>query len=143
MVTNSVGKETHRPPSYTQPTGFHQGSQLKRGKHNHGLCFPPALQLAHLAQPEGHQLSPARHSLWGHQNPSAVAREGLGRKEESRQRLNCKLHHRKCFSSQITWRCSQISAYIGFSIYLFLFPKHSRLLYDEKKDWTARMLSAI
>lgn len=84
-VTNSVEKETHRPPSYIQPTGFRQGSQLKRGKHNCGLCFPSALQLAHPAQLEGHQLSPGRHSSRGHQNPSAVAREGLGRKEESRQ----------------------------------------------------------
>lgn len=39
----------------------------------------------------------------------------------------------ECFSSQITWRCSQISAYIGFSLFLFLFPKQSPLLYDKKK----------
>lgn len=70
-----------------------------------------------------------------------MSRERQGRNKESRQRLNCELHCRKCSSSRITWRCSQISASIGFSIYLFLFPKHSLLLYDEKKDRTARMLT--
>lgn len=57
----------------------------------------------------------------------------LCQEKERGGRRRAELHCRTCFSSQITWRCSQISAYIGFSLFLFLFPKQSPLLYDKKK----------
>lgn len=164
-VTNPGGKETclHMGPWATSRLQ----SWCKRGVSSStvnttaSLAFLLPLRLAHLTQPEERRLSPSRHrdatcqaaSAWHHRrdgswlcfcgqwNPWAVSRERQGRKEESRQHLNCELHYGKHFSSQTTWRCSQFSAYIGFSTYLFLFLKHSVLLYDEKEDRTAWILT--
>lgn len=91
------------------------------------LCFPPALQL------EEHQTSPTWYRVLLLGTPTM---QGLWCEEGGEQCLNCELGCRRCFSSQITQRCSPSSAYIGFSIPLFLFPKHSLLLYGEKKDRT-------
>lgn len=159
-VTNHRRRETHlyvgpRAPPRLQ-SWHERGGQPKCGKHDSQLCLPSASaggppyaaggaptlthRLQRCYQPGCISLAAPRRQLLA-LLMGAVKSLSCVRRKESRQCLNCELHSRKCFSSWILWRCSQISAYIGFSIYLFLFLKHSLLLYDEKKDRTAWMLT--
>lgn len=153
MVTNHRRRETHLHVGPRADLAQERGSSVANTIASFAFLLPlqvalpcaaggaPALTHQRCYQPGCVSLAAPTRQLLALlmgtvQSPSCVKR-----KEESRQCLNCELHSRKCFSSRILWRCSQISAYIGFSIYLFLFPKHSPLLHNEKKDRTAWMLT--
>lgn len=90
------------------------------------------------SSPPGTELPPARLHQPGSTEDTGSAHgdteiHQLCQEKERGGRRRAELHCRTCFSSQITWRCSQISAYIGFSLFLFLFPKHSPLLYGKER----------